>query len=633
VGLSFDHYDWRRLVIADWRGRLEVGLRADRQRLFQAHQAPLIRLAFVRLSETAYFLICSYHPLVLDDESLARVFGEVLALYGAEPSRHTALLPTPVSFGQYAQWTRRQDPAEAERHWREELREITAPTPSPLPRQDPGAREGGEGRREECVRLPAELGTELAALAERLHVSVETLIRAAWALLLSKQCGAVDVVFGVVVSGWPDAIGSGRSMMGPLRSVVPVRVHMDPGQSVAEWLRQLHSRLADLWRFAYLSRARVRACGAIPPGVPLFESLVSTEPPVEAAGPAGSTDRPLRVRVECPAPRPESAPVEVSFAAGPRELQVRLAYPAGAAAAGSGLLTELRGWLAALVRDPECRLGDIRTPGTREHSPLVQFHERSAGLPFFCVHPAGGGVACYAALARRLGRDCPLVAIEAEPITAGSALPNARVEDLADRYVQILRASQPDGPYRLGGWSFGGLVAYAMACRLVGQGQTVALLAILDAAASAEQAAKPIRPRQALLRFARQLGVEKVGASAARLPPVELVRLLLREAKAAGLVPAEAEPKHFLRQVAAFRAHVAAGRAYVPPPYPGRVTVFRASETAARPSVQLGWERVAAAVEVHVIPGRHETMLREPHVQALASGLQGCVDALAARAG
>ncbi|WP_431932844.1 alpha/beta fold hydrolase, partial [Nonomuraea jabiensis] len=100
--------------------------------------------------------------------------------------------------------------------------------------------------------------------------------------------------------------------------------------------------------------------------------------------------------------------------------------------------------------------------------------------PLFCVHPAGGLGWPYASLLPHLDRDVPVYALQARGLQGGETLPGS-IEEMAGDYVAQIREVQPDGPYRLLGWSFGGVVAHAMAAILEGDGQRVELLALIDA--------------------------------------------------------------------------------------------------------------------------------------------------------
>ncbi|MFJ3789523.1 amino acid adenylation domain-containing protein [Kitasatospora sp. NPDC090091] len=105
--------------------------------------------------------------------------------------------------------------------------------------------------------------------------------------------------------------------------------------------------------------------------------------------------------------------------------------------------------------------------------------------PLFCVHPAAGISWVYSGLLRHLGADRPVYGLQARGLHGGSP---ADVAEIAEDYVRQIRAVQPDGPYHLLGWSFGAVVAQAMAVRLQAEGGEVALLALLDGAPAARPA-------------------------------------------------------------------------------------------------------------------------------------------------
>ncbi|MEU9581112.1 amino acid adenylation domain-containing protein [Streptomyces chilikensis] len=111
---------------------------------------------------------------------------------------------------------------------------------------------------------------------------------------------------------------------------------------------------------------------------------------------------------------------------------------------------------------------------------LLPLSTRGARRPLFCVHPGTGVGWSYAGLARHLGDDQPLYALQARALSEPGHRPRS-VEEMADDYLERIRQVQPWGPYRLLGWSFGGIVAHAMAVRLREAGERVELLALMDA--------------------------------------------------------------------------------------------------------------------------------------------------------
>ena len=116
----------------------------------------------------------------------------------------------------------------------------------------------------------------------------------------------------------------------------------------------------------------------------------------------------------------------------------------------------------------------------QDTSPLIAIQPHGRKPPFFCVHPAGGGIICYSALSRHLGVEQPFYGIQTPGLDGVAQPPLTQIESMAARYIEELRGVQSEGPYMLGGWSLGGVIAFEMAQQLRGQGFEVSLLALFD---------------------------------------------------------------------------------------------------------------------------------------------------------
>ncbi|MEU3375144.1 alpha/beta fold hydrolase, partial [Streptomyces sp. NPDC006660] len=110
---------------------------------------------------------------------------------------------------------------------------------------------------------------------------------------------------------------------------------------------------------------------------------------------------------------------------------------------------------------------------------LLPLRTAGAKAPLFCVHPVTGLGWSYAGLLREISAEHPVYALQARGMGGDEELPR-RLEDMAADYVARIREVQPSGPYHLLGWSFGGVVAHAMAVQLRKAGEEVELLAMLD---------------------------------------------------------------------------------------------------------------------------------------------------------
>jgi amino acid adenylation domain-containing protein len=250
--------------------------------------------------------------------------------------------------------------------------------------------------------------------------------------------------------------------------------------------------------------------------------------------------------------------------------------------------------------------------------------------PFFVVHPPGGIVVCYQLLAQHLGREQPTYGVRARGLHGESELPTS-LQDMAAEYVRAIRAVQPMGPYHLGGWSMGGVVAYEMAQQLRAQGQSVGLLALLDTIIPYNSANKDCAegPNQS----GREYGLDVTMEELDRLGPNEQLPYLWQHVRKLGLVD-EDTPPALVGQILddlkrLFHAHLVLANDYAIRPYPGRITLFRPAEApvVVPTSADRNWGKRAAAVEVHFVPGQHHSMVKEPHVRVLAEKLAACLQA------
>lgn len=168
----------------------------------------------------------------------------------------------------------------------------------------------------------------------------------------------------------------------------------------------------------------------------------------------------------------------------------------------------------------------------------------------------------YVELARRLGRDQPLYGLQA-PGLEGEEQPHTHVEQMAAQYIDALRAAQPHGPYLLGGWSLGGVIAFEMAQQLRQAGHAVRLLALIDS--WAPPAHDGAGDDSALLEaFATDLAAgfgKRIAppiGELGRLEPDEQLGYVLERARELGLVPDGIEIGHFRRYVQVYRANLRA---------------------------------------------------------------------------
>ncbi|BAY23194.1 amino acid adenylation [Calothrix sp. NIES-2100] len=278
-------------------------------------------------------------------------------------------------------------------------------------------------------------------------------------------------------------------------------------------------------------------------------------------------------------------------------------------------------------------------------SPLVEIQTGNSQYPFFCLPGGGGNVLYLHDLARDLGENQTFYGLQA-PGLNGESAPLTTVEEMAAYYIPAIQTVQPEGPYFLGGHSFGGIVAYEIAQQLVKSGHEVALVAILDAPAPVASD-KPIyidvddasRLTETARLIERWAG-KSLNISYEILQPLELdaqLEYFKEQLIAVGLLPAGTDTKQVRGLVQVFEANLQASIKYSPQEiYPHRLTLLRAKEvnaedvgllTELRQDSAWGWSEFSAQnVNIHVVPGDHLTMMTQPHISSVADQLRICIE-------
>jgi thioesterase domain-containing protein len=263
----------------------------------------------------------------------------------------------------------------------------------------------------------------------------------------------------------------------------------------------------------------------------------------------------------------------------------------------------------------------------RAASTLVPIRAEGDRPPFFCIHPAGGDVSCYADLARELGPGQPFYGLVARGLRAGEEI-LTRFDDIVEHALAAVLAVDPAGPYRLGGWSFGGFVAYEMARRLRERGKEVALLALFDPNIDAVDALalKPFDDVDLILKRFDFLGL--TAGELRAVEPAGRLAYALRTARERGALPEAFDDATAERFFEVYRANAMALQQQRMGTYAGRATLFRARERVRPVShALLGWEGlVAGGIEVVDVPGYHDNMMSRPQVETVARELRACLD-------
>lgn len=284
---------------------------------------------------------------------------------------------------------------------------------------------------------------------------------------------------------------------------------------------------------------------------------------------------------------------------------------------------------------------------------LVPIHPTGNRLPLYCIHAVGGNVMFYSDLAKYLHKDQPLYGLQARRL-AGRQVGHGTIEEMAEFYIKEIVEHQPEGPYCLGGSSFGGLVAYEMARQLSQQGKEIGILALFDT--STPEYKKNRLPGTSTFQLKAHKLIERIQLHKANLDVLagaekanyvlekvkklifqyrrslrnrrsKMVRKLYSEFKGKGALP----KKYIQLEDQLMRAQ----HKFAPKPYPGKVTLFRASiqPYGLSPDPLLGWQLYVNEVDVTEVVGHHTSIVAEPYVRGLATVLNVHLEKINAKQG
>ena len=227
----------------DWRGQpqqqeaLDTLATAERQRGFELDAVPLLRLTLVRIDEQRYHLIYTNHHILMDGWSNSQLLGEVLQRYAGQLPSHA-----PGRYRDYIAWLQRQDAQACESFWKEQLQTLDEPTRLTQALSRVADIAAGTGHGKHHRELDLAQTARLGEFARQQKVTVNTLVQAAWLLLLQRCTGQESVVFGATVAGRPAELKGIEQQVGLFINTLPVVATPRPDMTVSQWLQAVQNR-------------------------------------------------------------------------------------------------------------------------------------------------------------------------------------------------------------------------------------------------------------------------------------------------------------------------------------------------------------------------------------------------------
>ncbi|NBD14048.1 non-ribosomal peptide synthase/polyketide synthase, partial [Corallococcus silvisoli] len=382
--LPWRELDWRGLPPEEQEARL-VQLRAeDRARGLDLTRAPLMRMSLIRVDARVHHLVWSFHHLLMDGWSVGLLLRRIFALYEAFGQGRVLPKGEGATFRDYIGWLQRQDLGRAERYWREALAGFTQPTPLP---EDRGVGRSSDTRVLRRLSLSATATSALQEFARQQQVTLNTLVQAAWGLMLGRCSGLEDVVFGATVSGRPPELEGVESTVGLLINSLPVRVRGAGDAVLGPWLQAFQQRQAEQRQYEFSPLVEVQGWSGLPRGASLFEALLVFENyPLDAAVWEWARDLEVRGFVVS---EWTNYPLTCVVVPG-RELEFKLLHDTGrfAPESADAMLRHLGALLESFVSHAEARLDSLPMLSAQERQQVLAWGQPRA--PVFdrepCMH-------------------------------------------------------------------------------------------------------------------------------------------------------------------------------------------------------------------------------------------------------
>ncbi|WP_342552941.1 amino acid adenylation domain-containing protein [Paenibacillus sp. FSL R7-0652] len=229
----------------------------DKLRGFDMEHDPLVRFTILRTEDESYHVLWSFQHILMDGWCLAQLTQELFETYSNLASGKPLAEDNGADYDAYIEWLEKQDEQAAAAYWTEFLTGYEGQTVLP------GQKEAVLNDKFTADHVTAELGRELSRRMDRVarghQITVNTLLQAAWGVLLQKYNGTNDAVFGSVVAGRPAEIPGVESMIGLFINTVPVRVSSEADTLFADLMTKMQERALESGRYEYYPLYEIQA--------------------------------------------------------------------------------------------------------------------------------------------------------------------------------------------------------------------------------------------------------------------------------------------------------------------------------------------------------------------------------------
>lgn len=364
--LDWQAHDFSTLSDSDQRVRFAELLIKDRCRDFDLARAPLSRHHLIRMNGGCYRILWTFHHLILDGWSVANLFSELKTVFGVITHGRQPEFSTPRPFSDFIEFSQKKQTGGDQAFWKNYLKDYLQPAGFPAAMQSTSK---DMALSEQDIQCSADENQVIVEFARKHRLSMNTLVHAAWSLLLMTYSGQDDVVYGATFSGRDPQMQDIERMIGVFINTLPVRITRHCGQGVVQWLQTIQTNLNRLKGYEHSALNTIKRCSDVDAQTKLFETLLVVENyPNDSSGETQSLELLNVTHVE-----QSNYPIVLLMLPG-SPLKFRLIYDSNLYSAQQvkSVLEQLRHCMLSLCESADKTLNDIEVIPDRQKTNILE---------------------------------------------------------------------------------------------------------------------------------------------------------------------------------------------------------------------------------------------------------------------
>ncbi|MGX5439997.1 non-ribosomal peptide synthase/polyketide synthase [Bacillus thuringiensis] len=254
--IGFKYRDIRHQRIDQQKESIATYIEQDREKSFDFNQDVLIRLELIQTDDEAYTMIWSNHHILFDGWGRGIILGELFHIYGNKQVGQYHNLEEPRPYSDYIRWLEEQEKEEGIQYWKRYLTGYQEPAKIPSFKGDSTS---GDHRQEKVIEFSNKLTKKMTELANRNHVTLNTVLQSVWGIILAKYNHTDDVVFGSVVSGRDAKVAGIEKMVGLFINAIPTRINVKEHQSFKDILKEVQQQAIESQAYNYMNLSDIQS--------------------------------------------------------------------------------------------------------------------------------------------------------------------------------------------------------------------------------------------------------------------------------------------------------------------------------------------------------------------------------------